>query len=399
LIAACVTACCWLSPAASSAQSAFPDNLDLPVDVHAFASQGVLLSTRNNYLAKSKRVSFEFTEVGLNVSKQLTDRLRVGMQLFAHDLGPSGNYQAHFDWFFLDYRFWDWFGLRAGRTKIPFGLYNEANDVDQARVPILLPQSVYPIDNRDYLLAVTGGELYGDISLGGAGELEYRAYGGTIYIDTSKPPNPNVTISDFSVPYVLGGRLMWLTPIPGLQAGASFQALRLDTTYQLVPAATMGLVAAGLAPADFDGAVGVKIPLKLWVASIEYTAHDLLLAAEYGRWAGDVQSAVPLVFPNSKTLNERFYGMVAYHVTPWLTPGMYYSGFYLNVKDRKGKDAYQHDVAATLRFDLTPNWLVKVEGHFMHGTAALNSNLNDGKPLSELKKDWFLFLLKTTAYF
>src|ERR1700753_3437607 len=91
-------------------------NLDLedgvpPLEVHGFVSQGALLSTGNNYLARSKRGSFEFAEVGLNFTAQLTSRLRLGLQLFTQDLGPLGNYQARADWFYLDYRWRDWLGL------------------------------------------------------------------------------------------------------------------------------------------------------------------------------------------------------------------------------------------------------------------------------------------------
>jgi hypothetical protein len=53
------------------------------------------------------------------------------------------------DWFYLDYRFQDWFGLRAGRLKIPYGLHNEVQAIDSARVPVLLPQSVYPLQGRE----------------------------------------------------------------------------------------------------------------------------------------------------------------------------------------------------------------------------------------------------------
>ncbi|HEY2736248.1 MAG TPA: hypothetical protein VGI70_19755, partial [Polyangiales bacterium] len=67
--------------------------------------------------------------------------------------------------------------------------------------------------------------------------------------------------------------------------------------------------------------------------------------------------------------------------------------------DRHGKDAYQHDFAASLRFDVTPHWLFKLEGHLMRGTAALDPNLNGGKPLNMLTRDWTLLLLKTTGYF
>ena len=50
-------------------------------------------------------------------------------------------------------------------------------------MPILLPQSVYPVSSRESLFAQTGGELYGEVPLGAAGSLEYRLYGGTIFIN------------------------------------------------------------------------------------------------------------------------------------------------------------------------------------------------------------------------
>src|SRR5215475_5305247 len=83
----------------------------LSLQIHAFVSQGFILSTGNNYLARSKRGSVEFTEVGINFTMPLTDKLRTGIQLFARDLGPIGNYSAKMDWFYLDYRFHDWLGI------------------------------------------------------------------------------------------------------------------------------------------------------------------------------------------------------------------------------------------------------------------------------------------------
>jgi hypothetical protein len=42
---------------------------------------------------------------------------------------------------------------------------------------------------------------------------------------------------------------------------------------------------------------------------------------------------------------------------------------------------------------------VKLEGHFMDGTAALDESPNDGKDLKALARLWGAFLFKTTAYF
>lgn len=391
---------------ADDAESSTTDAL--PVEVHGFVSQGFIKTTQNNYLAESKRGSFEFSEVAINFSKDLTDRMRIGMQLFTHDLGPLGNYRTRFDWFYLDYHFFDWLGVRAGRTKLPFGLYNESSDIDAARVPILLPQSVYPVSNRDFLLAQTGAEVYGNVAIGPVGSLEYRLYGGTVFFDTS---DATLAFSNISVPYILGGRLMWQTPVPGLQAGGSVQTLRIDAD---LPAAQVAqLQMAGGLPAGFSGDLPLKIPALLGVGSVEYSANDLLVAAEYSRWRVSIESPIPALAAE-KSVSERFYVMSSYHVRPWLSPGLYYSVMFPHASDRSGKKpepdsppnapplgraAYQHDLGATVRFDLNPYWIVKVEGHFMHGTAGLDSSLNDNVPLSSLTRDWGVFLVKTTAYF
>jgi hypothetical protein len=364
------------------------------IQIHGFVSQGFIQSTDNNYLANSKRGSFELTEVGINFTKSLTDQMRVGIQLFTRDLGPLGNYAPTFDWFYLDYRFFDWFGVRAGRTKLPFGLYNEVNDIDSARVPILLPQSIYSVTSRDFLLAQTGIELYGNVPLGAGGALEYRAYGGTIYV-----PSSSALVVNLTVPYLVGGRLMWQTPLEGLEAGGSIQALRLDFDY-VPPASAVGpLQTAGVLPPNFGGTIFTQLPAVLWIASLEYQVENLLLAGEYSRVWSRIDTAVPGIFPTSSTTAERYYGMASYHVTPWFTPGAYWSVLYPNMDVRHGRAAYQHDIAGTLRFDVNAHWLFKVEGHYMHGTAALSAALNDNRPLGTLSRDWGVLLLKTTAYF
>jgi hypothetical protein len=365
----------------------------LSVEVHAFASQGFILTSNNNYLDENTtHGSAQFSEIGLNFTKSLTDNLRLGLQLFAEDLGPTGTFNAQVDWFYLDYRWKDWLGFRAGRVKIPFGLYNEINDVDSARVPILLPQSIYPVENTNYLLAQTGGEIYGYLKSRAVGGLEYRIYGGTILVDTLIPPSAAIQVQDLNVPYVFGGRLLWETPLEGLRVAGSVQALSIDAT---LLEAQMPMLP-----------VTLKIPAELWVASAEYAAHDLLLSAEYSRWYVQSTSNVP-ADQIPVTTSERAYVMASYRATTWLQPGVYYALEFPNIADRistdspghPGRQNVQHDVATTLRFDINSHWLIKLEGHFMSGTAELDSTLNGGTPLSGLDRNWEVFLAKTTAYF
>lgn len=372
-----------------AARGAEPEPYHEPViEVHGFASPGFILTTPGtNYLAKSQSGSAEFSEVGINFSKQLGDNLRFGLQLFARDLGKLGTYSAKLDWFYVDYRFADWLGFRAGRVKVPVGLYNETSDIDAARVPVLLPQSIYPIQNRDFLLAQTGAELYGYLTLGDAGALDYRAFAGTVYLPTptvsSTSPFQDVTVA---VPFVTGGRLIWETPLAGLRVGASILAGHVDYGATVV---------AGPTPST----ITLKLDSVLWVASAELAADPLTVAAEYGRWTSDSQSSDESLVPGRKTTSERAYVSVAYRVAPWFHPSIYYALLFPDTRDRSGREHQQHDVALTLRFDVDPHWLWKLEAHYMVGTAALDSALNGGKALADLPNTWGLFLVKTTAYF
>ena len=365
-----------------------------PLQVHGFASQGAIKSTKNNYLVQhATRGSFELTEAAINFTQPLTDRLRMGLQLFTSQIGAVGDFRVEADWYYLDYRFADWLGLRAGRTKVPFGLYNEINEIDAARVPILLPQAVYPLLSRDLLLAETGLELYGYLRLAGAGGLEYRLYGGTLY---SPPPAAmsGTTVTDFSIPYTAGGRLMWETPLEGLRVGGSYLTLRANAAAAITSSD----------PTMSATTLSQRLVFHLWMASAEYARDDLLLAAEFGRWKGRLDSTTqtPMQPASAGLIQEtdtRFYGMAAYRVTRWLMPGAYYGGLFHDRVGLMGPQRHQHDVAATLRFDVNAFWIVKVEGHYMLGTGDLSSELNGGTPTSMLADRWFVFLAKTTAYF
>lgn len=389
----------WLTTVRADAQS-LDEALDpTSLQVHGFVSQGFLVTSDNNYLAESTRGSFEFTEVGINFTKSLTQDLRLGVQLFSRDLGPLGNYNIKADWFYLDYHFRDWLGFRAGRVKLPFGLYNEISDIDSARVPILLPQSTYSIQDRDYLLAQTGAQIYGYVSLGGAGALDYRLYGGTIFVQAEPNPYLPYRITDVSVPYVVGGRLMYEAPLEGLRLGGSIEALRLDVQLAFDADVWMPLQMMGALPDGFAGSFMVELPVVLWTSSIEYAAHEWQIAVEYGRWHASSSSHVQALFPDQAVDNERLYGLIAYRINDWFVPAAYYSLYFPNVDDRSGRDSRQQDFSLTARFDLNQHWLIKLEVHYLNGTAALSSALNDGRSLRALTRDWVMFLAKTTAYF
>jgi hypothetical protein len=370
---------------AAEGDEAAQDEAAQSLELHGFASQGFFFSVGNEYIAReSTQGSFEFTELGLNVTKQLTETLQFGAQLIAQDLGPSGNMAPRVDWFYVDYRFRDWLGLRFGRLKLPYGLYNEIQDVDVARVPVLLPESVYPHQGREILFAHTGLELSGFVRSPRLGALDYRAYAGTIFWDdaTVVPIGTPIEI-DFLVRYVAGGRVLWDTPLEGLRLGGSFEALRAKPT-----AYVQGLPAP----------IGLDNKSYLWLISAEYAARELMLTAEYGRGHTVQDSDTPEVQPRIEQSDERLYVMANYRVAPWLQPGAYYGLLFPDTSNRQGPDQVQHDVALTLRFDINEHWLVKTEGHYMYGTAGLNNPLLVAT-VTGAEPHWATFFLKSTAYF
>jgi hypothetical protein len=186
------------------------------------------------------------------------------------------------------------------------------------------------------------------------------------------------------VPYVLGGRLIWETPLEGLRVGGSLEAVRLEVTV-LVP---------GTEP------MFIENDSLAWVASAEYAWSDLVVTAEYARWYATQSASNPALTVDPDVESERAYVMASYRVTPWLQPAAYYSLLFPDVHDREDRENIQHDVAATLRFDINPHWLVKLEGHYMAGTAGLVNPLSINAPsIAEEDAYWGAFFVKTTAHF
>ena len=381
---------------------AAPDVMSRRVDIHGFVSEGGFLTTANEYIGSSSHGSLELAEVGIGISTQLTDRLRVGAQLFARDFGAIED-APRFDWAFLDYRWKAWLGIRAGIIRMPFGLYNEYADVDSARLSILMPQSVYSFRNRDVLLSHRGFAVYGNRALGAAGALEYQAWLGTLNIPANALVLSGGTVNRIDTKYVVGAQVFWQAPLDGLRIGATALRASIDFDLTLAPASTAALIAAGLVPPDYQGHIVVsQRPDTLVIGSVEYLHEAWSFAAEYSRAFKRQRTTLPTVIPTFEEDTEAFYAMASYRASTWLELGGYYSALHLDANDRHGRDpkyaqhflAFQRDLAATVRLDVNDHWLWKLEAHAIDGAADLDAASN---PRPE--RYWGLFLLRTTVTF
>jgi hypothetical protein len=345
------------------------------VQFHGFVSQGFVYTDQNNWLTMdTSNGSGAFTEMGLNVTSQLTDKFRIGAQVYDRNVGRLGQWHPTLDWAVADYRFKNWFGIRAGKVKTTLGLFNDSQDLDFLHVFALLPQGIYPTDLRDTTIAHSGGDIYGNLSPGRRlGSLSYTVYAGQ--------RNDSVYSG---YPYLLtawgisfrslgglqyGGDLRWKTPVNGLVVGAS--RMNQEITGKGL---FMNLLnpTAGLVPYETS-------TRAYWTNQFygEYAWRRLRMDAEYRRYF----NKVPYLPGSDISTDARaWYVAGTFRVQKRLELGAYYSHYTITnlagglaalvsppQTDTSLPLNHIYDKVVAARFDVNRYVYVKVEGHFIDG--------------------------------
>jgi hypothetical protein len=369
-----------------------------PITFHGFVSQGFLATTKYNYLGSdTKNGSFKFFEAGLNAAINPFPRTRITAQAFMFDVGEIGRYDAVLDYAQIDYTFNDLIGLRAGRIRRSQGIYNHIVDLDLARTWILLPQGIYDPRWRDFYASLDGGEIFGNLSLKKGGSLSYEIFGGVERPTTrgglattilNQLP-PGSTFDSINSPHSANAQLWWDTPLDGFRVGAAYHHV-----FDAANTFTLNLPPPPFGPGPMKAASG-DVTVRDAQFSLEYLWKAWTFQAEYRRdWISfDAQPSQEF---------DSWYAAVAHRFNHWFEAGTYYSEYYGNVHDRSGSklpnssDGFQKDVALSLRFDPKDWWIIKLEGHYIRGTALLQDNA-----ANPVRNDdgWFMLAVKTTFSF
>ena len=324
------------------------------LQIHGFVTQSFLVSSENNYLTmKSCSGSLQWTEGAVSLNDTLSEKTRVGIQLHMYQMGQIGGPNVLVDWVSGDYRFNDDLGVRGGKIKVPLGLFNESQDVDALFFWTLLPQSNYPDDNRDFDLAVLGGEVYGSLLLGNRGRLLYRGYAGENRLDANGGYMRNLAQCGFTFPdppsgKAFGGDLRWATPLRGLVLGTSAESQSLDGSG---PEGTMHV------PPVFTAAYYAEWTKGKWYFAGEYWRMPLMLNLQAG--PDSLQAQVD---------QRSWYPMVSYQMTKTIQLGTYYSHYINKDGNTSLPENYSKDWALSGRYNFNVNFYAKLEVHFLHGT-------------------------------
>jgi hypothetical protein len=409
--------------------------LDEAIRVGGFVSQGYLNTRGSEYLVpRSREGTAEMFEAAITMTAQPVDRLRVGVQFLARNFGDSGNGSAVVDWAYLDYRWDDRLGLRGGKVKLPFGLYNEQRDLDILRTGVFLPQSVYSEYLRDFALAYEGLGAYGSL-VSGAGDVDYHLFAGTLNVPDAgagywknifernaessedaiadlveqernlAPGSATATFAGvvdpvITFPWIWGGALVWEPPLDGLRLGGSFLTGRFlyeaDARYDVDIAPAM--------PGDPIGYTSFTLPVRddqdmdhLLVFSAEYTWRDIMLATEYydERIGHDTPAG--------------WYVLADWRARPGVSLAATWSEYWGNKHDRGGDfyeglglPAYygwQQDLTGAVRFDLNDHWLVKFEYHLIDGVNQTRTGSVADAAADPAPRHWGMFAARTTVHF
>jgi hypothetical protein len=351
------------------------------IHIHGFVSQGYMLSDRNNYLADTQGGTFEFNDAALNFSRGFHPNLHVGCQLYMRDIGDVGNHKVEIDWAFADYRMTDLIGFRLGKIKLPHGLYNETRDIDMLRTFIFLPPVYYDI-SRSTINAMNGIDTYGNYQFESLGSLEYQIQFGAKRIETDSGwsrymERRGMNITGFDTNFVQCGKLTWYPTIEGLRIGVTgiFFDINADAEIDMLPLPSQYHISGPDLQYQLNN-------FNVIVNYIEYTIQEMIFAAEYMTFRGDliIKALAPKHQPTVLDIpikTDAYYFSMTYRLTDFFEIGGYYSVFWPDSSDKNGKSlsqdylAWHKEAAICFRFDITDSLVFKTETHLIDGGALM----------------------------
>lgn len=370
-----------------------PEHLQL----HGFLSQGFVHTSANRFFGSSDRDpgSWEFRELGANLSYQARPDLLLSAQVLSRTAGEMYDGQPQLDYGLIDFAPFMGTearaGLRLGRLKNPLGFYNDTRDVPFTRPSIFLPQSIYFDFVRNLELASDGGGLYADLPLG-AGTLSLQLYAGVPSLDE------NVEYVYLTADFP--GRLDSASPWPVGRLLYELDGGRWRFAYSQAS----GTMDYRQGEGDFLG--DGRIDMDFMILSAQYNAERWSLTAEFMRepvtWR---EFNVPGL--NRRTTAEGFYLQGAYRPAPDWELMLRYDLSALDKDDRDGirmeaatgipaHNFFARDLTLGARWEVSDQFILWAEYHRVRGTAWLSPRENN--PLDK-EKDWDMFALQATFRF
>jgi len=372
-----------------------------PVQLHGYLSQGYLHSGKINYIADSRAGTFDFREYGLNATVMPARRLTLGLQVFGREYGQVGNDKIFLDWAQADYLLRDWLSVRAGKLRVPYGLYGETRDIDALRTEILLPQAVYPEYMRESFDSGYALEIHGHIPAGRLGSASYAVQGGVRSRAAQDGDmarllaERSLTVEEIEERGAAVAALTWHAPLAGTRLRGTLSWDRHDLS---------GLAETPAGAVPYEARTEDQI---LHIGSAEFARGALIVTGEYALTSFESD----FHYHGGSSLGMRMTGKLwggylkaSYQMTGRLAVGLGHSHsrtqntFHWRGPGRAGTDVsdqHQKDSFVSLRLDLSEAVVLKGEQHWAHGVSGIFESENpDGT-----RDEWTLTMVKLSYLF
>jgi hypothetical protein len=364
--------------------------------IQGFAAETLISSTNNNFFGESRdSISPEFTEIGLHGFWLPLDALQLSGQILYRRAGESDQDGLRLDYAQADWRFFQndstQLGLKLGKVKIPYGLYNETRDVPFTRPSILLPQAIYLDSSRSVLIAAPGAIFHG------SNVSEYGTFDFTL--GWAQPD-----FDSEAVEYVFLGNNR-----PGTLQGKSAYSTSLrwdaptDTTLML----TYIDADADYEPGSPDYLAAGSIRVRNVLASFQQRFNTLTLTAEYNE-PHNSRSGFGALMPDGNRNSATYYLQGEWRFHPEWELMLRNE---INHRDNHDKSGlkfqaatglpahlmFSNDWVVGLRWDATPNLMFRAEYHHVNGTSWLPGLDNPNVYATEQR--WNMGLLQAAYRF
>lgn len=354
------------------------------VQLHGFASQAYISTSANNFFGTSDDGSFDFRELGVNLSWQAMPNLQFAAQVNSRKAGLTDDDKPRFDYALMDFTFFSGAthhaGVRLGRHKNPVGFYNLTRDVANTRPSIFLPESIYRDDARSLVLSLDGAQFYG----------ERRSSAGDVFLDigAGKPILDSASRATSTPRQSYVGRLLY-----ELDGGR----LRLALT---AADAHVGSKSAFLPNAE--------ISLKTYLVSAQYSADKWGLTVELQpEQKASIRGFRPLA-PDTRTVAMSYYVQGTCQIAKDWEVLLRRDILYADKNDKSGTlyaaitgmpahNRYAKDWTLGLGWKVIPHVLLRAEWHRVNGTAWLSGRENRVPPAT--KENWDMLAIQASYSF
>jgi len=393
------------------------------IQVHGFASQGLIFTTDNNFYGESEHGSADMTELGLNASLQLSPKIRLAGQVISRHAGDMDNGSPRIDYALLDVNLISStkgrFGAYLGRIKNPLGLYNETRDVAHTRQGIFSAQTIYFDRVRDLIISADGAQLYGEYFLPNGTLLVQGGVGYPI-------PDKNVEQATFGQDFqgelkgnklAFIGRIMyehdggrWIVAASGATLDIDFEGTAADALGPFIP----GL---GHALSPLLGVNSGTIGIDYTIFSAQYNGEKWQVTGELAY--EDVNfTDIGGLFSNADVKSYGYSLEANYKFTPKWETFLRREAFYLDKEDKYGTEfeagsrqlnntysfipvmpghtRYSENWIMGLRWLVSPNWMARAEYQVNKGSIILSPVENN---MANTTKDWDLFAISLSYRF